>query len=219
MRHAWPLGYSGYGGVAISGVQPGSATVAGLPSVSAQRMAVVGRQKAKSNLARQQEMAASAPDALRTANVRALRTMSRPCRVTRTRTPAWDWTGMLSRPEQRVLGLLGACRAGRRAEVVDLLEVARVAPAGQGIRPVQRDLRLGAQHQRPDEAHPHHGKRRQGRRRGPRHPGVRARVHAMLGSLRPSPWRSSSIRAAAASPTAMPRSLARPSGIKASEVW
>ena len=38
-------GYSGCGGVARSGVQVGSGSVAGLPSVSAAGMAVTGRQK------------------------------------------------------------------------------------------------------------------------------------------------------------------------------
>ncbi len=36
----WLAGYSGWFGVRTSGVQPGSATVAGLPSVSAARVAV-----------------------------------------------------------------------------------------------------------------------------------------------------------------------------------
>jgi hypothetical protein len=40
----YPLGYSGYAGVSNSGVQSGSATVAGLPSVSARLTAVTGRQ-------------------------------------------------------------------------------------------------------------------------------------------------------------------------------
>ncbi len=41
----YPLGYSGYGGVAIIGTQLGSGLVAGLPSVSARLIAVIGRQK------------------------------------------------------------------------------------------------------------------------------------------------------------------------------
>ena len=175
MRHAWPLGYSGYGGVSSSGVHFGSATVAGLPSVFASWMAVIGRQKAKSYLARQQEMAASArgrvEDRERAGaahDVEAVSLHEVP-----------DARLVLDRrvvaPEQRVLGLLGcACRARQRPEVVDLLEVARVAPTVKGIRAVQRDLRLGAQHQRPDEAHPDHGKRRQGRRRGPPHSDARS---------------------------------------------
>src|SRR5262249_60607823 len=40
-----PDEYAGCAGVAISGVQVGSAWVSGLPSVSAARMAVTGRQK------------------------------------------------------------------------------------------------------------------------------------------------------------------------------
>ena len=41
----WPDGWSGNAGVAISCVQVGSAIVAGLPSVSARRIALIGRQK------------------------------------------------------------------------------------------------------------------------------------------------------------------------------
>src|SRR5438093_11372267 len=41
----WPDGCSGKGGVASNGVHVGSAIVAGLPSVSAWRIAVIGRQK------------------------------------------------------------------------------------------------------------------------------------------------------------------------------
>src|SRR5213592_1688158 len=43
--HRWPDGCSGKGGVASNGVQVGSALVAGLPSVSAWRIALIGRQK------------------------------------------------------------------------------------------------------------------------------------------------------------------------------
>jgi hypothetical protein len=38
-----PAGYSGKPGVSINGVQSGSRVVAGLPSVSAYRIAVIGR--------------------------------------------------------------------------------------------------------------------------------------------------------------------------------
>ena len=41
----WAQGYSGWLGVAISGSQPGSGVVAGLPSSAALRIAVIGRQK------------------------------------------------------------------------------------------------------------------------------------------------------------------------------
>src|SRR5258706_6354266 len=40
----WPDGCSGKAGVASSGVQVGSATVAGFPSLSASRIAGIGRQ-------------------------------------------------------------------------------------------------------------------------------------------------------------------------------
>ena len=55
---AYPLTYSGYGGVVSSGVQVGSAAVAGLPSVSASLMAVIGRHKPYRYLACQTEMSA-----------------------------------------------------------------------------------------------------------------------------------------------------------------
>jgi hypothetical protein len=46
--------------VAISGVQFGSASVAEFPSVSAKRIAVIGRQKLKRALSTQQLISASA---------------------------------------------------------------------------------------------------------------------------------------------------------------
>src|SRR6478752_5818569 len=57
----WPDGWSGNAGVASSGVHVGSATVAGLPSVSARRIAVIGRQKFQKYLSFQQLINASAP--------------------------------------------------------------------------------------------------------------------------------------------------------------
>src|SRR2546423_8736874 len=57
---AWPDGYSGKLGVTSSGVQVASSIVAGLPSVLASRMAVMGRQKTYVYLASQHEMTASA---------------------------------------------------------------------------------------------------------------------------------------------------------------
>src|SRR5688500_6744563 len=44
LKHSWPEGWSGYGGAGIRDVQFGSGSVAGLPSLSAARMAVIGRQ-------------------------------------------------------------------------------------------------------------------------------------------------------------------------------
>jgi len=41
----WPDGYSGWFGVAKSGIQEGSGLVAGFPSVSASGIAVTGRQE------------------------------------------------------------------------------------------------------------------------------------------------------------------------------
>ena len=64
-------GYSGWFGVAMSGVQPGSASVAGLPSSSARWIAVTGRQKLKAYLVSQHAIRASAPATFMSAKSRA----------------------------------------------------------------------------------------------------------------------------------------------------
>src|SRR5258706_14717311 len=56
----WPETHSGNGGVTSSGSHVVSATVPGLPSVSAARIAVTGRQKLKTYLHSQAAMPASA---------------------------------------------------------------------------------------------------------------------------------------------------------------
>src|SRR4051794_39471556 len=88
----WPEGYSGNGGVTSaggaatgvdgsnSGVQVGSASVAGLSSVAAWRMAVMGRHVFQWYLLFQQPIAASAAARFSLAKSRALSTMSR-CRL------------------------------------------------------------------------------------------------------------------------------------------
>src|SRR5437870_2371463 len=58
LKVLWPEMYSGNGGVTSSGVQVESLTVSGLPSVSALRMAVMGRQKSKAYLQSQAMMPA-----------------------------------------------------------------------------------------------------------------------------------------------------------------
>ena len=63
-----------------SGSHAGSATVAGLPSPSASRIAVIGRQKLQWYLSFQQPIAASAAARLVTANIRAL-SASPSCRL------------------------------------------------------------------------------------------------------------------------------------------
>src|SRR5262245_10654103 len=55
--HVWPDGCSGNGGVASSGVQFGSATVSGFPSLSASWIAVIGRQKFQEYLSFQHAIA------------------------------------------------------------------------------------------------------------------------------------------------------------------
>jgi hypothetical protein len=47
LKHIRPEGWSGYGGAGMREVQFGSGSVAGLPSVSAARMAVIGRQNSQ----------------------------------------------------------------------------------------------------------------------------------------------------------------------------
>src|SRR5688572_2779004 len=59
-----PDGSSAYGGSATSGVQAASRSVAGLPSVSASRIAVVGRQTPQRCFSAQQLIRLSAPDML-----------------------------------------------------------------------------------------------------------------------------------------------------------
>src|SRR5262249_16410410 len=66
-----PDEYDGCAGVGISGVQSGSIRVSGLPSVSAARMAVTGRQKLYVYLVSQVSMCASAPARFMRANSRA----------------------------------------------------------------------------------------------------------------------------------------------------
>src|SRR6267142_2882869 len=71
LKLEWPETYVGNGGVTISGVQDGSALVSAFPSVSAARMAVIGRQKLVSYLASQAMVAASAIATFSSANRRA----------------------------------------------------------------------------------------------------------------------------------------------------
>ena len=83
-----PDGWSGNGGVLSGGtvgvagsnndLQAGSATVAGFPSVSASRIAAIGRQKFQWNLSFQQLIAPSAAARCALPNRRAVATVSRP---------------------------------------------------------------------------------------------------------------------------------------------
>ena len=84
-----PAGWSGKPGVTSgvpncgvagsnSGVHAGSAVVAGLPSLSASRIAVIGRQNFQWYLLCQQPIAPSAAARFSVANRRALATMSSP---------------------------------------------------------------------------------------------------------------------------------------------
>src|SRR5438552_15192905 len=75
----WPEVYDGWFGVTSSGVQAGSAAVSGLPSVSAARIAVTGRQKLYVYLASQTAIAASAWVTLSRANRRAFCASELPC--------------------------------------------------------------------------------------------------------------------------------------------
>src|SRR5437868_5303425 len=79
LKVLWPESYDGKLGVVRSGVQVGSAAVAGLPSVSAARMAVIGRQKLYVYFASQQAIPASARAMSRAANSRAFCSMEVCC--------------------------------------------------------------------------------------------------------------------------------------------
>src|SRR5262245_50486171 len=88
-----PDEYDGCAGVTISGAQVGSAAVSGLPSVSAARMAVTGRQKLYSYLASQVAMYASAPARFMSANSRAFSDRVK-CRASATLAAIWfQWPG------------------------------------------------------------------------------------------------------------------------------
>jgi hypothetical protein len=73
-----PEGCSGYGGLLISGSQVGSASVAGLPSLSASRIAVIGRQKSHRALSSQAAIPASAAVRYSIAKSRALSAIPSP---------------------------------------------------------------------------------------------------------------------------------------------
>src|SRR5215211_3130870 len=62
LRPECPDGCSAYGGVPISGSQPASFAVSGFSSVSASRIAVMGRQKDQYALSSQTLISASAAD-------------------------------------------------------------------------------------------------------------------------------------------------------------
>src|SRR5215469_9088139 len=74
-------GYSGKGGVTISGVQAGSGAVASLPSVSPSWIALTGRHESYSYLASQQPMIASAIPKLTSASSLAVSTIAKLCCV------------------------------------------------------------------------------------------------------------------------------------------
>ncbi len=78
LRQACADGWSGNGGVAKSGSQPGSGSVAGLPSPAASWIAVTGRQKRQWYLSFQQPMTPSAMAMFAVANKRALSALDKP---------------------------------------------------------------------------------------------------------------------------------------------
>src|SRR5205814_5177801 len=75
----WPEMYEGWFGVTRYGVQLVSTAVSALPSVSAARIAVIGRQKLYTYLVSQTAMAASASVRFSRANRRAFCTSELPC--------------------------------------------------------------------------------------------------------------------------------------------
>ena len=74
----WAHGYSGCIGVSMNGVQPGSRSVALLPSRSPLRMAVTGRQRLYVYLASNTAISPSSMAIAASANRRALAVTSRP---------------------------------------------------------------------------------------------------------------------------------------------
>src|SRR5437763_385489 len=88
----------------MRGNQLGSASVSGLPSVSAARMAVTGRQKLYVYLASQQAMAVSAKLRSSRANIRALSTRLLPCAV------AACWAILFHRPIGVLVGVAIPCQ-------------------------------------------------------------------------------------------------------------
>src|SRR5262245_2091608 len=88
----WPELYDGWAGVARNGAQAGSAAVSSLPSVSAARMAVTGRQKLYVYLLSQMANVLSAPATLSRANSRAFSTSVSP------RAWATSWASWFQQP-------------------------------------------------------------------------------------------------------------------------
>src|SRR5262249_55341373 len=74
-----PEGSSGYGGVTTNGSQLGSAGGFGVPSSSACRIAVIGRQKLQYALLSQQPISESAPDRFSIPKSRASSLSVSPC--------------------------------------------------------------------------------------------------------------------------------------------
>src|SRR6266850_1068259 len=74
----WAQGYSGCIGVSMNGVQPASRSVALLPSLSALRIAVIGRQRLYVYLASNTAISASSMAIAASANKRAFAATSRP---------------------------------------------------------------------------------------------------------------------------------------------
>src|SRR5262245_52549347 len=98
LKVLWPDVYEGNGGVGSNGSQSGSGAVSGLPSRSAWRMAVTGRQNSSANLMIQQTRPASARLRLSSANKRALSARL----VLRARATSWamrfQWPGGVDVP-------------------------------------------------------------------------------------------------------------------------
>lgn len=93
----WAAGYSGWFGVPISGVQAGSATVWGLPSVAARGMAWTGRQNVYWYLASKQAIMPSPPEAWAMASRRAVSARLRPRSLTRRNSARFHWVTPWSR--------------------------------------------------------------------------------------------------------------------------
>ena len=150
---AWVDGYSGNGGVTHSGSQPASPRVAGLPSSSPPRIAVIGRQKLKWNFDSKLAITVSASEMFSSASVRAARHWS----AERSRRPfcAARFHSLVATSYQnRAVSVCPALRAAARgrAERLHLVVVARIAAAADRRGRRRADLAGALQRERPQLA-------------------------------------------------------------------
>ena len=219
LKPVCPEGCSGYGGVGISGSQPGSGSVRGLPSVPASRIAVIGRQNDQCALSSQtadqgvrrgqvqhreeasvvDERQAAAPTAAgrcgSTSPAGSRPSTARPCRSARR---------------------VRCCRSPSRASLTSSNSRAYLRLVS-AIRPLGAELRRALDQERLHVPEPGDGSFTNVGSTGRHTPGSGPRRGSRAAPKRPSSVRAAIIAAAAASPTAIPRFFERPSGIAASD--